>query len=253
MIGSGKTGRLGLVLAMAALLAGCGSGFGGHGKARNPAPQTTRSAALSAPAPTLSPDQAARNFVDVITRVEPLAEAACQRFAQGQNCDFDIGIDSDPRQPANAYQTLDETGRPQIVFTIALIAEAHNADELAFVLGHEAGHHIAGHLAQTEQEALTGAILGGVLATAAGADASSVRSAQEMGAQVGALRFSQAHELEADRIGTAIAWKAGYDPILGAQFFARLPDPGDGFLNSHPANAERQAAVAQTYARITSR
>lgn len=247
--------RTGMVLVMVALVAGCGMVGHDNARARMPAPQADRTAVLSSPAPAtyLAPDQAARNFIEVVARVEPLAEAACQRFARGQNCDFDIGIDSDPRQPANAYQTLDDTGRPQIIFTIALIAEAHNPDELAFVLGHEAGHHIAGHLAQTEQEAMTGAILGGILASAAGADASAIQSAQEMGAQVGALRFSKAHELEADRIGTVIAWKAGYDPILGAQFFARLPDPGDGFLNSHPANADRQAAVAQTYARITAR
>lgn len=244
--------RFGLVLGLAALVAGCGAGHGGRGKARPPAPQPVQLAAQSS-APVQSPDQAAQTFLAVVARVEPVAEAACRRYAESQNCDFDIGVDRDPRQPANAYQTLDQTGRPQIIFTVALIAEADNQDELAFVLGHEAGHHIAGHLAQTEQEAMTGAILGGVLAGAAGADASTVQSAQAMGAQVGALRFSQAHELEADRIGTVIAWKAGYDPILGAQFFARLPDPGDSFLNSHPANADRQAAVEQTYARIIAR
>lgn len=245
--------QIGLALVLGAVVAGCGSGSGGASRAK--APKSPAPAQLAAPAfaPSLPPEQAARNFVEVIDRVEPVAEAACRRFARGENCDFDIGIDSDPRQPPNAYQTLDANGRPQIVFTVALIAEAQNADELAFVLGHEAGHHIAGHLAQTEREAMTGAILGGILASAVGADAQAIQSAQQMGAQVGALRFSQAHELEADRIGTVIAWKAGYDPVLGAQFFNRLPDPGDGFLASHPANADRQAAVAQTYARVAAR
>ncbi len=39
----------------------------------------------------------------------------------------------------------------------------------------------------------------------------------------------------------------------GAQILARLPDPGDGFVTSHPADADRQAEVAQTNARITAR
>ena len=43
--------------------------------------------------------------------------------------------------------TLQAQGRPVIFFTLGLIADARNSDELAFVLGHEAAHHIAGHLA----------------------------------------------------------------------------------------------------------
>ena len=96
-----------------------------------------------------------------------------------------------------------------------------------------------------------GAILGGILASASGAGDKAVERAQRIGAQIGALRFSKDHELEADELGTIIAFDAGYDPLLGAQFFSRLPDPGEGFLNSHPANADRQALVAATFARIS--
>lgn len=49
--------------------------------------------------------------------------------------------------------------------------------------------------------------------------------------------------LEADGLGTEIAIRAGYDPVHGAEFFTRLPDPGDTFLGSHPPNAQRIAAV----------
>jgi predicted Zn-dependent protease len=56
--------------------------------------------------------------------------------------------------------------------------------------------------------------------------------------------------LEADSLGTEIAFVAGYDPMLGAAFFDRIPDPGDRFLGTHPANADRKRTVAATLARL---
>ena len=38
-------------------------------------------------------------------------------------------------EPPNAFQTLDAAGRPVLVFTVRLIAEVDNADEM---MGHEA-------------------------------------------------------------------------------------------------------------------
>ncbi len=57
-------------------------------------------------------------------------------------------------------------------------------------------------------------------------------------------------ELEADQMGTILAWEAGFDPLRGAQFFNRLPDPGDDFLGTHPPNAQRLQIVRQTMAAI---
>lgn len=64
-----------------------------------------------------------------------------------------------------------------------------------------------------------------------------VRSAEEFGASVGARSFSKEYELEADQLGTILTMRAGYDPVLGAEFFMRIPDPGEKFLGSHPPNA----------------
>ncbi len=237
-------------LALLVALAGCDLPGRPGTLTKAPSPKAGTALGVGAPAP-LPLEQAARNFVDVIARVEPVAEAACRRQSAQQNCDFLIGVEMDPAQPPNAYQTLSDTGRPQIIFTISLIAEARNSDELAFVLGHEASHHILGHLESSQQEALNGAILGGILAIFGGADAGGVERAQQIGAQLGALRYSKDHELQADQMGTVLAYRAGYDPVLGAQFFNRLPDPGNGFLSSHPGNAERQRVVAQTYAAMS--
>jgi predicted Zn-dependent protease len=67
-----------------------------------------------------------------------------------------------------------------------------------------------------------------------------------VGVELGARRFSKEFELEADALGTEIAWRAGFDPLVGAQFFSRLPDPGNRFLGTHPPTGQRYQAVVQT-------
>jgi predicted Zn-dependent protease len=202
-------------------------------------------------APALSPDAAARAFVAVVDRVEPVAEAECRARAPQLNCDFQIVVDTRPGLPPNAFQTRDPTGRPVIGLTLALIMDARNQDELAFVLGHEAAHHIAGHLDRVQQSAWAGAVAAGVLASLGGARPEAIERAQQIGAGVGARTFSKDFELEADRLGTIIAARAGFDPVLGAGFFDRLPDPGNAFLGTHPPNAERRRVVAQTAAQLS--
>lgn len=224
---------------MVAVLAGCVS------PASAPTPQ-----AIAAAGPIVSPQVAARNFSDVVRRVEPVAEAECRRLQPQLNCDFRIVVEQDPRQPPNAYQSLERDGRPRITFTTSLIAQARNVDELAFILGHEAAHHIEAHIPKSQRSAVLGAVLLGGLIASQGGSAEAVDQAAQLGAGLGARTFSKEMELEADVLGTVIADKAGYDPVRGAQYFARIPDPGDQFLGSHPPNAERQKAVARTAARL---
>jgi predicted Zn-dependent protease len=196
----------------------------------------------------LTTDAAARSFVQVVRTVEPVAERECRARTRGVNCDFNIVVDDRPGQPANAFQTIDRSGRPVVAFTLALIADARNADELAFVLGHEAAHHIAGHIDRQQQNAVAGAVIFAGLATLSGGDATAVESAQRLGAQVGARTYSKEFELEADALGTIITTRAGYDPMRGAQFFFRIPDPGDRFLGTHPPNNARLEVVRRTVA-----
>ncbi len=205
----------------------------------------------AAPPPAVILDSAAGRFVAVAARVEPVAENLCRRMRQGPlNCNIEIAVDDRPGQPPNAFQTVDRSGRPYIVFTLSLIEMARNTDELAFVMGHEAAHHIAGHISRREQNAMAGAMLAGVLASASGLTAEEVRQAQTLGANIGAQQYSQEFELEADALGAEIALRAGFDPVRGAAFFDRLPDPGQGFGNTHPANAMRKKVVAETVLRL---
>ena len=210
--------------------------------------------ATSAPnTPTaLAPKLAVRNFITIVNEIEPMAEKMCRDVDPSRKCDFQIAVDDDLRQPPNAFQTEAEDGTPLIIFTLSLIAEAQNRDELAFIMGHEAGHHILAHIAQTEQTATSGAILAGILATASGLDQAGVDRAVQLGGGMAARAYSKDYEFQADVIGTRIAFAAGYDPVLGAAFFNRIPDPGNRFLGSHPGNRDRQALIATEAARLRS-
>ncbi len=231
--------RLSLLAALMLALSGCVATY--------PAPPVLPQPAVAAVQPARA---AAENFLTVLSRVEPVAEGYCRQRGIAANCDFRIVVDDRPGQPPNAFQTLDRTGRPVIGFTLALIADARNPDELAFVLGHEAAHHIAGHIPKRQDQALSGALLAGVLAQAGGLTPEEVRAAQNMGAEVAARSYSKEFELEADALGAEIAFVAGYDPVRGSGFFDRLPDPGDKFLGSHPPNAQRKALVVATLRRL---
>lgn len=231
--------RLPLLAVLLLALGGCVASY--------PAPP----ALPPAPAGQVQPARAAaETFLTVLGRVEPVAESFCRQRSVSANCDFRIVVDDRPGQPPNAFQTLDRTGRPVIGFTLALIADARNPDELAFVLGHEAAHHIAGHIPKRNDQALSGALLAGVLAQASGLSPDEIRAAQNMGAEVAARSYSKEFELEADALGAEIAFAAGYDPVRGSGFFDRLPDPGDKFLGSHPPNAQRKALVVATVRRL---
>jgi len=230
-----------IAMALALALAGC----------VETAPQAGAPvASLPAAGAPVSPEVAASNFVSVVNRMEPVIERECRLRRAAANCDFRIVVDDRPGQPPNAYQSLDATGRPIVAFTLPLIAEARNVDELAFVMGHEAAHHISGHIPRQQQEAATGAIIFGVLTAATGGDERAIRTAQDFGGTLGARRYAKDYELEADALGTILAWEAGYNPERGAAFFARIPDPGNRFLGTHPPNADRIETVRRTLATL---
>lgn len=212
------------------------------------APPATPAAKKPAPKAVSKAKKAANSFVRVVNAVEPVAERECRARTQGVNCDFNIVVDDRPGQPVNAFQTLDRNGRPIIVFTLPMIAAVRNEHELAFVLSHETAHHISGHLARQQQSAVAGAVVSTGLAILLGGDSAAVQAAQREGAFVGSRIYSKEFELEADALGTVIAKKAGYDPLKGAEFFFRIPDPGNRFLGTHPPNKKRYEVVRKTAA-----
>jgi predicted Zn-dependent protease len=191
-----------------------------------------------------------QQFLTVVQRVEPVAERECRARAPSSNCDFRIVVDDRPGQPVNAYQTLDRNGQPILAFTLPMIASVRNADELAFVMGHEAAHHIAGHIPRQQQSAAAGALILGGIAAVTGAGQGAVDQAARLGAGVGGRAFSKEFELEADALGTVIAHESGYNPVRGVEFFSQIPDPGNRFLGTHPPNAQRIETVRRVASRL---
>ena len=210
---------------------------------------------IAAPTPAAvaaaEPDARAsvRSLIAAVDAIEPIAEAMCRDRAPELNCDFEFAMDMNPNAPPNAFQTLDKSGRPLIAMTVALLSETRNADEIAFILSHETAHHIAGHLDRQRRNATIGAAIMGQLVGLSD-DPDVGRKAAEFGAAIGARTYSKEFELEADALGTVIAANAGYNPLRGADFFFRIPDPGNTFLGTHPANAERLRVVTRTAARM---
>ncbi|KIC41540.1 peptidase M48 [Ruegeria sp. ANG-R] len=188
----------------------------------------------------------ARVFEQVSRTIGAAAEQECRRRSQSANCDFVFLVDLSSKAPANAFQTLDKDGKPLIIFTQQMIGSTQNADEMAFVMGHEAAHHILGHIARQAENAKESARIFGELARKQGEDDAGIERAQALGAEVGAQNYTREFELEADRLGTKITHAAGYDPLVGMVFFQRIPDPGDRFLATHPPNAKRVEVVLQT-------
>ena len=210
--------------------------------------QTTQPAAPPVQSPTISPEQAVLNFHEVLERVEPVAEQVCREQTPDQLCDFAIYVDRAPDSGVNAFHTIDDKGQPAIIFTIGLIAVAQNTDELAFVMGHEAGHHIGRHLPEVQASADLGAQILTTLARAGGINEAALGGVAQVGAVVASRQYGRQAELEADAIGTIIAARAGYDPLRGAEFFTRIPDPARSFLATHPPNAQRIETVRRTVA-----
>lgn len=224
-----------VTLAILSLLAAC------EVSVDTPAPR-----APAAPEPQVTRTGEPQSLADyraVVRRVEPAAERACRSLQPRLNCDFKIVVDDRKGIGANAYQTYDNSGRPIIAFTPALLREMRNRDEVAFALSHEAAHHIRGHIEQTQSSAQTGAVFGAVLGSLVGLDAGGVELATNIGGTVGARRYSKNFELQADALGARIAESAGYDALRGVLYFQRAADPGDRFLGTHPPNADRIQTV----------
>lgn len=242
--------RLAVVI-IALALAGCESGARPPVETRSPLETPTR------PGVEVGRRSIADGVADyrrAAARVEPVAVAMCREIhptRPARHCDFDFRLVDEPRIGPNAFQTLREDGRPLVAMTVQLVAETANADEIAFVLGHEAAHHIADHIAKSQTQAMTGALVLGTLAGLGNASEEVVNDMMRIGASLGGRAYSQAYELEADTLGTYIAAGAGFDPRRGALIFARpVMAGGGGLLSTHPPSAQRQAAVAATAARI---
>src|SRR5690606_7099824 len=145
----------------------------------------------------------------------------------------------------------------KVGFFRGLIEFARGAhDEIAAVMGHEAGHIVARHAAErmTHQLAVqTGVGVAQLLLSERyGEHAADIAAALGMGAVYGViLPYSRQHEFEADRLGAGLARQVGEDPAGAVRFWERMIAANAGreqplpFLSTHPADRERLAALRE--------
>jgi len=136
-----------------------------------------------------------------------------------------------------------------------LISLMNSEDQLASVIGHETGHALSNHVAKSKgTQTLTS--IGGWLAYMLTGVAELKDTADAAGAMVGA-DYSQQHELEADRIGSELIAKAGYNPeasieamqlLKDEELYAKASSGGrmtyHGLFASHPDTDKRLHEMA---------
>jgi predicted Zn-dependent protease len=143
--------------------------------------------------------------------------------------------------------------------TRGLLALANDESELAAVIAHEIAHVTADHASLRQRQAQAAALARRVSEVVADP---AVKAGSREQAELSLAAFSQAQELEADRIGVKTLAAAGFDPFAASRFlgsmarFAALPSLNamtaekPGFLSSHPstpARVEQARAVAREY------
>jgi predicted Zn-dependent protease len=142
----------------------------------------------------------------------------------------------------------------KIIASSGLLLLFPTEEELAPVLGHAMAHALAGH---------GGERIGRNVLTAVGSDMAGVviqkRQAKTTRPAMAALGFgpwigvdwpySEAHETEADRIGLALATRAGYDPAVARLAWNRLKAHSGEWASLHPWSTGR----AELWAALISR
>lgn len=136
-----------------------------------------------------------------------------------------------------------------------LVQKAETEAELASVLTHELAHVSQRHFSRSVEAAQRSRIpsllgmLGGMVAIAAGSSDAGVAAitGTQAAAQQNQLKFSRAHEQEADRVGIQNLARAGFDPNGAANMFEIMQEmtrsyrrPPE-FLMTHPLTESRIA------------
>ncbi len=145
-------------------------------------------------------------------------------------------------------QTVNAFALPggQIFITEGLLGRLENIDQLAGVLGHEAGHVIARHSAQQmAKQELSQGIAGA--AGVAGGDANSAYYAQVVANMVN-MKYGREDELESDDLGIRFMMEAGYNPeaLIGVMDILEAASGGSNvpeFQSTHPSPENRREKI----------
>lgn len=157
---------------------------------------------------------------------------------------WSIKILDDPKT-VNAWAMA---GGKMALYTGLVLQVEPSDDELAQVLGHEIAHALAKHTAEKMSVALATQL--GVAALAIGTGSEAAGAAGSLAATLAIqLPYSRTAETEADRIGIALAARAGYDPRAAVTLWRKMARVGEGkappqFLSTHPSPETRIQELA---------
>ena len=139
-----------------------------------------------------------------------------------------------------------------------MLLSSDSESELAGVLSHEISHVTQNHLNRFSEKTdkqtylMVAGMLVAVLVDNSDASQAIVASTVAGTAQKN-INFTREHEWEADRIGTSMLFKSGFNPKGMAHFFEKLKDMPDAeeFLLSHPLSINRISDSLQRAARAS--
>lgn len=140
-----------------------------------------------------------------------------------------------------------------VVITSAMLRFTATDDDLAVVVAHEIAHNAMGHIDAKKKNATFGAILGAIVDIAAATQGVNTGGDfTSLGAEFGAMSFSQDFEREADYVGMYLLARADRPIAKAPDFWRRMAQESPGsikFASSHPTTAERfvrlESAVAE--------
>lgn len=136
----------------------------------------------------------------------------------------------------------------KVAFYTGIMPICKDEAGVAVVMGHEVAHAVASHARERMSNGLVlNGLLGGVQ-VAMGQNPTLTQGiflqAIGYGGQLGMLKFSRRHELEADQLGLNFMALAGYDPRVAPSFWERMNAGAEGarppdFLSTHPGPDKR--------------
>lgn len=180
----------------------------------------------------------------VATITGRLVTIAIQEFPYTAKWEWSVAIIDDPKT-VNAWCMA---GGRMAVYTGLFEKLKLTDDEFAHIMGHEISHALANHTAERMSRAMATTL--GVVAVGVMSD----RPAATMGGAAVAAKLalelpnSRTAEAEADELGMRLAVTAGFDPDAAVTLWQKMGAQGGDappqFLSTHPAPANREAALA---------
>lgn len=135
----------------------------------------------------------------------------------------------------------------KVAFYTGILPITKDEAGIAVVMGHEIAHAVASHARERMSNGMAINLGMSVFSSAMGQNPTLTQQillqSVGMGSELGMLKFSRKHELEADEMGLIFMAMAGYDPRTAPAFWERMAAAGGGappeFLSTHPGPDRR--------------